>query len=123
MTIHVLVADDDLDMHELIDDILHINFKDVVIDRAMDSNGIRAKVRAMRPPYDLVVLGDDGMKGFMEILSDECPALVKKTVMIGSEGSGGNQSEAQRKWNDVPRIMRPFSLDDFGAIVGKICAA
>ena len=117
MTIRVLVADEDLDVHELVDDILHINFKDVAIDRAMDRNSIRAKIRSMQIPYDLILLGDDGEKGFVEIVHEECPALIKKSVMICPEGS--NHIE---KWGDIPRIAKPFSLDDFGETVGKICA-
>jgi hypothetical protein len=117
MTIRVLVADDDLDVHELVDDILHINFKDVAIDRAMDHNGIRSKIRSMQKPYDIILLGDNGMKGYIEILYEECPALMKKTVMICPEGS-----EHIEKWGDITRINRPFSLDDFGEVLGKICA-
>jgi hypothetical protein len=117
MPIRVLVADDDLDVHELVDDILHINFKDVAIDRAMDHSGVRAKIRSMKIPYDIILLGDDGMKGFVEIVNEECPALMKKTIMICPEGS--NQID---KWSDIPQIVKPFSLDDFGEVLGKICA-
>jgi hypothetical protein len=118
MTIRVLVGDEDLDVHELVDDILHINFKDVAIDRAMDQNGIRTKIRSMQMPYDIILLGDDGMKGFVEIVKEECPDLVKKTVMICPEGS--NHVE---KWSDIARIVKPFSLDVFGEVLEKICAA
>jgi hypothetical protein len=117
MTVHVLVGDEDLDVHELVDDILHINFKDVAIDRAMDQNGIRTKIRSMQVPYDIILLGDNGMKGFVEIVQEECPALMKKTVMICPEGS--NHLD---KWSDIPHIHKPFSLDDFGEMLGKICA-
>jgi hypothetical protein len=117
MPIRVLVADDDLDVHELVDDILHINFKDVAIDRVMDLNGVRAKIRSMKIPYDIILLGDDGMKGFVEIINEECPALIKKTVIICPEGS-----PLVDKWSDIPRIVKPFSLDDFGEVLGKICA-
>ena len=117
MPIRVLVADDDLDVHELIDDVLHINFRDVAIDRVMDPNSVRAKIRSMKVPYDIILLGDDGMKGFIEIVNEECPALMKKTVMICPEGS-----DHIDKWSDIPRIDKPFSLDDFGEVLGKICA-
>lgn len=117
MIVRVLVAADDLDVHKLVDDILHINFKDVVIDRAMDTNSIRSKIRSMQKPYDIILLGDDGAKGYIEILHEECPALMKKAVMICPEGS--NQIE---KWGDILHINRPFSLDAFGEILGKICA-
>jgi hypothetical protein len=117
MPIRVRVADDDLDVHELVDDILHINFKDVAINRAMDPSGVRAKIRSMKMPYDIILLGEDGMKGFVEIINEECPALMKKTIMICPEGSIHVD-----KWNDIPRIVKPFSLDDFGEVLGKICA-
>jgi len=117
-TIRVLVGDEDLDVHELVDDILHINFKNVAIDRAMDRNGIRAKIRSMQMPYDLILLGDDGMKGFIEIVNEESPDLVKKTVMICPQGSNNTE-----KWTDIPRIVKPFSLDDFGEVLEKICDA
>jgi hypothetical protein len=117
MPIRVLVADDDLDVHELVDDILHINFKDVAIDRVMDLNGVRAKIRSMKIPYDIILLGDNGIKGFIEIVNEECPALMKKTVLICPEGS-----PPVDKWSDIPRIVKPFSLDDFGEVLGKICA-
>jgi len=117
MPIRVLVADDDLDVHELIDDVLHINFRDVAIDRVMDPNSVRAKIRSMKVPYDIILLGDDGMKGFIEIVNEECPALMKKTIMICPE-----KSNHIDKWSDIPRIDKPFSLDDFGEVLGKICA-
>jgi hypothetical protein len=58
------------------------------------------------------------MKGLVEIVNEERPDLVKKTVMICPEGSSPIE-----KWSDVARIMKPFSLDDFGEVLERICAA
>jgi hypothetical protein len=116
MTTRVLMVDEDLDVQELVNDILHINFKDVLIDRAMDVSGLHTRINPLQTQYDLVLIGDDGTKGFIDIIGKECPSLLKKAVLICSE-----HSAALQKWRDIPSIVKPFSLDDFGEILGKIC--
>jgi hypothetical protein len=115
MTIRVLIADDNLDVQELVDDILHINFKDVFIDHAMDISGIRTRLSPSQIPYDLVLLGEDGTKGFLDSIANESPSLLKKTIIICSD-----QAAIPEKWRDIPCIVKPFSLDAFGEILGKI---
>jgi response regulator of citrate/malate metabolism len=115
MKIKVLVAEDDLDVHKVVGDILHINFNDIEIERALDCNSLRLKIRSANPAYDLILLDqdqtDDTGKDLLEVIREEFPQVLSRLVIIG-----GIQSAP-----DIPFIAKPFSLDDFGKIVKQIC--
>jgi DNA-binding NtrC family response regulator len=117
MQVKVLVAEDDLDVQKVVGDILHINFNDIEIERALDCNSLRQKIGSADPPYDLVLLDqdqtDDAGKNALDIIRDEFPYALARLVAIGDL-----QSDP-----DVPFIAKPFSLDEFGKIVKQICTA
>jgi DNA-binding response OmpR family regulator len=122
MTVKVLVLDDDLDVHELVNDILCISFKDVSVDRVLDVDSFRNKVSSTKKSYDLVLIAsgltDDSGKNIISIVLEEFPALVKKMAVI-QETAGG--SWLDKGGNAIPVIKKPFSLDEFSDVIKKIC--
>jgi DNA-binding response OmpR family regulator len=122
MIVNALVADDDLDVHELVNDILCISFKDISVDRALDADSFRAKVHSSKKKYDLVLVAsgfaDDSGKDIVSIVLEEFPALGKKMAVI-QESAGG--SWLDKGGNAIPVIKKPFSLDEFSDVIKKIC--
>jgi hypothetical protein len=122
MPVRVLVADDNLDVHELVNDILLINFKDVTVDRALDVDGLRARLGSAQPPYNLVIAASNlaGSAGdaLVSILSSEFPGYLDKVVIL--EDVLGRTS-AGAAAAIIPILKKPFSLDDFGDCIRRIC--
>ena len=122
MAARVLVADDDLDVHELVNDILCISFKDVTFDRVLDTDSFRAKLLSTKNTYDLLLIASDmtdaSGKDIISILLDEFSALVKKTAVIEETAA---TERLDRSGAPLPLIKKPFSLDEFSSVVKKIC--
>jgi DNA-binding response OmpR family regulator len=122
MTIKVLVADDSLDVHELVNDILSISFKDVMVDRVLDVDTFRSKVLSSQPPYDLLLvasgLTDDAGTDIISVVLDEFPALAKKMAVIEESTA---TTRLDRSGAAIPLIKKPFSLDEFSDVIKKIC--
>jgi response regulator of citrate/malate metabolism len=123
MTVRVLVADNDSTMHELVKDILHINFKDVLVERVQDGEEFRSKIRKARSDYHLIIVDgyktDSSGKDLIDVLQEEFPDVLGKVVMICETAS---ECKIRRDRLAVPCLVKPFSLDDFGEVVKKICA-
>jgi DNA-binding NtrC family response regulator len=122
MGVKVLVADDDLDVHELVNDILCITFKDVTVDRVLDADSFRARLRTSKKHYDLLLVSSDiadaSGKDILSIILDEFPALVKKTVLIEETAAAARFDHSGAP---LPLIKKPFSLDEFSGVIKKIC--
>ena len=122
MAVKVLVADGDLDVHELVNDILCITFKDVAVDRVLDADSFRAKLISSKNKYDLLLVAsgvaDASGKDILSIVLDEFPALVKKTAVIEDSAA---TARFDRSGAAIPLIKKPFSLDEFSSVIKKIC--
>jgi DNA-binding NtrC family response regulator len=121
MKVKALIANDDMDVHQLMNDILEINFKDVKIDRALSPQSFWTKVSAEDPPYNLIFLTVEYIKeepaGFMERLEAASPGAPGKVVLMGEKQDleGCGEDVAQR-----PLLSKPFSLDQFEAIAKSV---
>jgi DNA-binding NtrC family response regulator len=117
----VLVVDDDLDIHELLHDILEINFKQVKIDRALSYTTFIRKIDEAKPPYDLVLLNTrlkhESGRDVLATLRTKYPAVFEKVILIADSPVEQNDQAAK----EIPSISRPFSLDHFGEVVKKVC--
>lgn len=122
--IKVLIADDDLDFHELMDDVLEINFRDVKIDRALSIENFWNRIKECGDQYDLVLfnssLQQDSEECVLNSIKKLDPALLGKLVLVGDK-----QDDIQYSPDllDLPYLQKPFSLDHFGEVVKKACAA
>ena len=117
----ILVADDNLDAHELVHDILHINFKNVKIDRAMSSSSFMKKIEESDNSYDLILfnirLKHDNGQDVLSSIQLEYPDLMERIVLLAD--SPEEQDFPLGK--EIPCISKPFSLDYFGEVVKKVC--
>jgi CheY-like chemotaxis protein len=117
----ILVADDNLDGHELVHDILHINFKHVKIDRVMSSASFMKKIEASKNGYDLILfnirLKNDNGTDVLSTIRKEYPDLMERIVLLADSPEDREYPIA----NEIPCISKPFSLDYFGEVVKKVC--
>ncbi|MFP4164035.1 MAG: hypothetical protein ACLFQB_10785 [Chitinispirillaceae bacterium] len=121
--IKVLIADEDLDFHELMDDVLEINFRDVKIDRALSYENFWNRIKEVGNQYDLILFNEK-----LQQNSNECvlgtirrfdPVLLGKLVLVGDKQ---DVAPCESEKADLPFLRKPFSLDHFGELVKKACA-
>ncbi len=114
----VLIADSDLDSHELMDDLIEINFRDALIDHALTKKSFLAKVEGSKEPFNLILfnldLDSDGNGCILSQLREQRPELLDRMVFIGSEEDMMTSPQGTR-----PFLKKPFSLDRFGEVVSN----
>lgn len=117
--INVLIADDDMESHEFIDDLIEINFKDVTIEHALTGESFWAKIVLAPRPFNLILFNVDlfkaGKENIVERIRTERPELLARIVFLTSKAG------AQPAVAGSPVLVRPFSLDEFGEVVKKVC--
>jgi DNA-binding NtrC family response regulator len=118
----VLVADDDLDVHQLVHDILQINFKQVTIDRALTSKSFLNKIKAAESPYDLILfnvrMNEENGENILNSLQEEYPDIIDRVIMLADSPEESSASVTK----DVPCLSKPFCLDHFGEVIKKVCS-
>jgi hypothetical protein len=122
MPVKVLVADENLDVHELVNDILLINYKDVAVDRVLEAEGFRAKLGAKHPGYNLIIIGsglaDASGKSAISILCEEFPQYRGAAVILQQAAGQIPNTPMAKK---IPVLAKPYSLDEFSDCIKKIC--
>ena len=122
MPVKALVADESLDVHELVNDILLINFKDVTVDRVLEVKGFRSKLGSKRPGYNLIIIGsglaDATGKSAIAVLCEEFPQFRGAAIIL--QDAAGQVPDTPMIKN-IPVLKRPFSLDEFSDHIKKIC--
>ncbi|HUI91110.1 MAG TPA: hypothetical protein VLX68_02580 [Chitinivibrionales bacterium] len=122
MPVKVLVADENLDVHELVNDILLINYKDVVVDRVLNAEALRAKLGTKQPGYHLIIIGsslaDASGKSAISILAEEFPQFRGIAVILQHAAGQVPDSPLIKK---IPVLTKPYSLDEFSDRIKKIC--
>lgn len=115
--VKILVADNDADSHKLVRDILEINFRDVMIDRALDYDNLIKKIKQAKPQYNLILLNLDLQKESNKDIIAEIelinPDLLNSIVILTNQDAEETQSFSKY------HIPKPFSLDHFGEVVKK----
>jgi len=115
---NVLIADDDMDSHQLMDDILEIVLKNVKIDRTLNLAGFWGKISDVQNGYGLVLLSPglirEEQETFLDKLNSSNPELMQKIVLIGKEQDFENCAMDIKL---LPFLSKPFSLDHFEAII------
>lgn len=118
--IRVLIADNDLDSHELVDDLVEMIFRDVTIDRALSRESLFARIEAEGADYHLIVfnhsLDSSEIDDIISHIHAKNAKLIDRIVFITSEKARGEIPD------EFPVLVRPFSLDDFNEVVTRICA-
>jgi hypothetical protein len=87
--IRVLVADSNLDSHELIQDIVHINFRNVQIERAHNCESFLTKVSSAQPQYNLILysvrMENESGKNILSDLFAQNPELFKRMILMSEK--------------------------------------
>jgi len=132
MKTNVLVADDDMDVQELMCDVLEISLRRVRVERAMTLQGFWAKLPAPpEQPWHLVFISVEYIKeepaGFMERLAAANPDAAAKIVIVGTAADAADiESYAETAGKGVktaPFLVKPFSLDGFEEFVKRLCGS
>lgn len=115
MKIKVLVANENMDVHQLMRDIIEINFRDVEITRALSAESFWEKIKE---PRHLVLIGADFIKedseAFIDRLKAANPDALGNVIIIGNKEDRDTLDEDAKQ---LPFLAKPFSLDDFEEIV------
>lgn len=118
--IRVLIADNNPESHELIDDLIEINFRDVEIDRALTGKAFFDKINAEAPQWNLILFNleldeEEGESILTAVVRDHSRLLERMVVLTAPEVDVSFIPE-------VASVLRtPFSLDEFGEVVRKHC--
>jgi len=121
-SIKVLVADTDLDVHQLVRDILEINFRDVQIERALSGSSFLSKINEAEEQFDLILynnrIDEEQNEPVLAQVKDRNPEIANRIVIIAE-----SEEDVKRSiYESMPYITRPFSLDNFGEVVQRTCA-
>ena len=123
MTTKALIADDDMDAHRLLYDLIEINFRSVIIERALSAQSFWAKIALgeANEPKDLIFVSSEYIKedphGFINRLKETNADAVNKIIVTGSEQDFKDCGEAV---NGIPFLAKPFSLDEFVETVKNV---
>jgi DNA-binding NarL/FixJ family response regulator len=118
----VLIAEEDLNFHRIINDILEMSLKEVQIERAMSVEGLLDKVRSNEGAYSLILYNihfDEGTSGQALLeLRQHFPQLQPRiVVLVDTDDDVDHHPEAA----GLARATKPFSLDEFSELVKSIC--
>jgi len=121
MKITVLIADDDMDVQHLMYDLVEINFRDVVIERALSLQSFWKKVSVEDNPYRFIFLTTEYIKeepddflGRLRAANSDAPDSV---ILMGSAADIEACGEDIKQ---LPLLKKPFSLDDFEEAVKTV---
>ena len=123
MAIKALVVGNDLHVHKLVVDLLEITFSDVTIEKTTNIQAMLKKIETQQYSYDLLVLDLQNSKKEDEVLvlnlRNKYPYLVSRTILL--------LDSIEEKPDDtilqnIPFIVKPFSLDEFGELVKEVCS-
>lgn len=118
----VLVADDDLDVHQLVHDILQINFKQVTIDRALTGKSFIDKIKAARNSYDLILfnvrMNMEQGSNLLDSIKQDYPGIMDRVILLADSPEESSSMLASQ----APCVSKPFCLDHFGEVIKKVCS-
>ena len=123
MAINVLLADHDLDVHKLVADLLPLIFKNVNIDRALKTDDVLERLANPELNYNLIILdlaiGDVDGRSILTTVSEQHPQMIERMVLILDSPDALPDDD---NFKALPRVVKPFSLDEFGDTIKKIVA-
>jgi len=119
--IRVLIADYDLDSHELVDDLVEMIFRDVKIDRALSRESLFARLGTADADYHLIIFNysmhESEITKVLDYVRSCNPDLMERIVFIITSENLRERIPAQ-----YPVLVKPYSLDEFSEVVKKTCA-
>ncbi|MBD3240172.1 MAG: response regulator, partial [Chitinivibrionales bacterium] len=90
MPVRALIAEEDLNLHQVVHDILEMSFKDLEIERAMNYDSLLNALRQEGPGLDLILydLRFDQSSGHnaLAVIRSEMPDLLPRLVVLAANG-------------------------------------
>ncbi len=125
MPINVSVFGNDLSVQKLIVDILEISLNNVKIDKFTNSERLYDSLNKNKGSFYNLIILDCGKerKSIEEIISEikkNYSYLIERIIIIIDAKEKDLDSSI---FNGISSIAKPFSLDDFGELVKKLCTA
>lgn len=121
MPVRALIAEEDLNLHQVVHDILEMSFKDLRIERAMNYDSLLNVLRQDGAELDLILydLRFDSSSGqsALSIIRNEMPELLPRLVILAANG---DELRAQEEARGLAYVLHPFSLDDFTDTVKRV---
>ncbi|MDR2579227.1 MAG: hypothetical protein LBC70_10550 [Chitinispirillales bacterium] len=123
MPTKVLIASEDMEVHQLLCDVLEINFRNVKIEKALSTQSFWTKLSSAdgEKPWNLIFLCLDYITeepdGFFERLKAANPEALEKVIITGYASDFEVCDEDIRKLHFLPK---PFSLDKFEEIAKAV---
>ena len=123
MAITVVVVGNDLHIHKLVVDILEITFSDVTIEKATTVQAMLKKFEKQQYGFNLLIIDLQNSKKEDEVLilnlRNKYPHLLSRMILL--------LDSIEEKPDDtilqnIPCVVKPFSLDEFGELVKKVCS-
>lgn len=118
--LRVLIADNNPDSHELVDDLIELNFRDVQIDHALTGQAFLDKISSSTLPFNLILfhLDLDATESgtVLETIKAQYIHLLPHMVFLASEG---NEQITAPEGSFV--LKTPYSLDLFSEVVKNRC--
>ena len=122
MPINVLIVGSDLSAHKLLTDILEITFNNTKIEKATNAQTMLDKFKTQHYKYDLLILDLQISKKDEEVLilnlRSKYPHLFSRMILLLDSVE---EKPEDTILQNIPYIVKPFSLDEFGELVKKIC--
>lgn len=122
MPINVLIVGSDLSAHKLLTDILEITFNNTKIEKATNAQTMLDKFKTQHYKYDLLILDLQISKKDEEVLilnlRSKYPHLFSRMILLLDSVE---EKPEDTILQNISYIIKPFSLDEFGDLVKKIC--
>jgi DNA-binding NtrC family response regulator len=115
MQTKVLIASEDMEVHQLMCDVLEMNFRRVKIERALSFQSFWAKLPAGEDdPWHLIFLCLDYVaeepETFLKRVREANPEALEKIILTGYASEFDGYADEIRQ---LPFLPKPFSLDMF----------
>jgi len=119
--LRVLVADSNLYSHELIQDIVHINFRNVTVERAHNYKSFVTKIENAEPQYNLILYSmqmenESGQNALCDVIKNN-PEIEDRMILMADSQNTALPESLDR----LPTVSKPYSLDYFGEVIKKTC--
>jgi len=112
--VRALIAEEDMNLHQIVCDILEMTFKDVAINRAMNTEMLFKKLDGNVEHIDMLIydlhFDETGDEPALPLIRRRMPELDGRIVILASKGDDVRHNAHAR---DLPYVIHPLSLDDF----------
>ena len=122
MYTNVLLVGNEMKTHMLIVDILEMTFKNINIEKATNIQALFNKLNE-QPLYDLIIIDcQNSKKDDEEVINQiriDYPHLIDRIIFVFDSIE---EKPGEEVLMGIPCIVKPFSLDEFDALVKRTCS-